>query len=283
MAAMHSSKPLANFPFIRSRNIEEVREAMARVYAKPALVPAHGVTEIDATINRCRLLHSALTYSAHGVAVGLEYPTTDFFSLLVPIRGKGELSCGRTATPLLTGTSAVASAGVSHKVTYDADYEHLILQIDARALTAKLSAMTGATINEPLRMAPQANSEHPAAQSLQRYLPLLVDTASGADPPFPTWWVEQTEQLLMTLFLFGHRHNYSRLLEQDVADAAPLQVRRAEEYIEANCDRAISLEELAELTGISAFSLFSSFKKYRGYSPLSFHSQVRSRRRETSR
>ena len=68
------------------------------------------------------------------------------------------------------------------------------------------------------------------------------------------------------MFLCGHRHNYSRLLEQDVPDAALVQVRRAEEYIEANAQRAIS-----------AFALFRAFRKSRGYSPMEFANQVRLR------
>lgn len=280
---MPFAKPLDRFPYIRSRNIEEVSEAIARVYGKPAIVPARGIKTIEAIINRCRLPHTTLIYSSYGVGVGLDYPETELFSLLVPIHGTGEVCCGRTAAALPTGASAVASAGVAHKANCDADYEHLILQIDARVLAEKLAAMTGAEINNPLRMAPQAEAEHPAAQMLRQYLPLLADTVSAANPPFPVWWVEQTEQLLMTLLLAGYQHNYSHLLEQDAADSSRLHVRQAEEYIEANAERAITLEELATLTGISAFSLFRSFKRYRGYSPLEFLSQMRSRRGGTSR
>ena len=157
------------------------------------------------------------------------------------------------------------STGRSYKSNISADYEHLVLRIDARALTEKLAAMTGATISQPLLMEAQQSVKHPAAQMLQQYIPLLVESLSRATPP-PDWWIAQTEQLVMTLFLCGHRHNYSHLLEQQPRDAAPLQIRRAEEYIETHAQRTVTLEELAEITGVSAFSLFSTFKKYRGYS-----------------
>lgn len=280
---MPSAKPLDKFPFIRSRDIDEVSEAIARVYGRPAIAPARGTKTIEARINRCRLPHTTLTYSSYGVGVGLDYPETEFFSLLVPIHGTGEMFCGQVAVALPTGAGAVVSAGMAHKANHGADYEHLILLIDARVLAEKLAAMTGAEINNPLRMTPQAGSAHPAAQMLKQYLPLLADTVSAADPPFPVWWVEQTEQLLMTLLLAGYQHNYSHLLEQDAADLSRLHVRQAEDYIEANAERAITLEELATLTGVSAFSLFRSFKKHRGYSPLEFLSQMRSRRGGTSR
>jgi transcriptional regulator GlxA family with amidase domain len=82
---------------------------------------------------------------------------------------------------------------------------------------------------------------------------------------------------VMTLFLCGHRHNYSHLLERQPPDASAQQ-RQAEAYIEANAQRTVTLEELAEVTGVSAFSLFSSFKKSRGYSPMTFAARLRAPR-----
>ena len=209
--------------------------------------------------------------------VQIEFPATGFFCQLFPIRGKGDLMIGRTSATLTAGGVALipADAGVSGK--YSDDYEYLVLRINACKLTEKLAALTGAAINEPLRIEPQQNWRHPASQMLQQYIPLLVDTLSDGNPPFPEWWIAQTEQLLMTLFLCGHRHNYSHLLEQDAPDAAARQVRRAEEFIVANAERAVTLEELAEVTGVSGFSLFSAFKKHRGYSPMEFVAQIRPR------
>jgi hypothetical protein len=273
------SNPLDNFPLIRSRDIEEVCDAIGRIFARPAFAPLRGVDKVDATVNNCRLQHVSLAYGAYGADLELEYPETDLFVQFFPLRGKAEIRCGHTAAALIPGAGAVVSPGVSHTANFDADYAHVVLRIDARVLTEKLAAMTGATINAPLRVAPQHDVRQPAAHMLQRYLPLLIKTLGEANPPFPSWWIAQTEQLLMTLFLCGHRHNYSHLFEEAPAEAAPHQVRRTEEYIEANAQRAISLEELAAVTGVSAFSLFRSFKQSRGYSPLEFARQCSRRGR----
>jgi len=273
-----SSKPLDNFPFLRSRDVEEVRDALGRVYAKPALVPAYDLKGFNAVINLCQLKDTALAYGAFGAAVGFDFPATGFFSQLLPIRGTGEIACGRASVALTAGAGVMMSSDLPHKISFSGDCEHLMLQISARTLTDKLTAMTGKTINEPLRMDPLQSSRHSAAQMLQQYLPLLVETLSLVNPPFPDWWIAQTEQLLIVLVLYGYRHNYSQLLQEEAADAAPRQVRHAEEYIEANAQRAITLEELAGVTGVSVFSLFRSFKKHRGYSPLEFLTQVRAKR-----
>jgi hypothetical protein len=273
-----STRPLSKFPLLRSRDVEEVRGCFSRIYATPILMPTGALDDFNATMNGCHLGSVALVYAAFGVATGFEFPATGAVSRLFPIRGSGRSTSGRVSAELAAGAGAMIASDLPHQTQVSGDYEHFVLRVSERALTEKLAAMTGATINKPLRIDPEQNFKHPAAKMLQQYLPLLAATLSDAVPPFPDWWVRQTEQLLLTLMLCGHRHNYSHLLDEDAPDAAPHQVRLAEEYIEANAAKGVTLEELAEITGVSAFSLFSAFRKFRGYSPLEFATQVRSGR-----
>ena len=251
---------------------------MARIYGKRVLIPQHDVEGFNAIINACHVRDTGLLYGTFGAAVSFEFPPVDYFCRLFPLRGTGETAIGHVSSDLTRGTGAVTSAEAPHQTKISADYAHLVLRIDAKALTGKLAALTGATISEPLRMDPRQDFKHPAAKMLHQYIPLLAETLSGATPSFPDWWIAQTEQLLMTLFLCGHRHNYSHLLDQDAPEAALRPVKFAEEYIVANAQRDIRLEDLAEVTGVSALSLFAAFKKYRGYTPLEFIALARSGR-----
>lgn len=64
----------------------------------------------------------------------------------------------------------------------------------------------------------------------------------------------------------------------DILDArapASWQVRRVEEYIEANWDKPITIKELAHRTGVGVRSIFITFKKARGYTPMAFLQRVR--------
>lgn len=176
--------PLQNFPLIRSRNIEEVSEAIERIFAKPVLVPARGAGVLDTTINNCRLKALGVTYRAFGTPIGQNLPETEFVVLKLPIRGSGETTVGRTSIGVSQGIGGLIPSGVETKSHYSADYAHLVLQISSRALTEKLAALTGAAINEPLRMNPQQSFENPTARMLHQYLPLLLNTLDAASPPF---------------------------------------------------------------------------------------------------
>lgn len=278
---MDSIRPLDNFPAIRTFDIEEAREGLARIYVKPTLAPPPPQDGFRAVVNECRLHNVRLVYSSFGAPIGLEFPPAGYFLQMLPVRGRGELVARQSTLPLFAGASATISPDVGYRVRYEADYEAVILKIDKQALTNKLAAMTGASVEEPLWVEPEIDSTRPAAKILQQYLPVLVDTLSAAVAPLPPWWETQTEQLLMTMFLCAHRHNYSHLMADETPDAASWQIRRVEDYIEEHCDSPIQLEDLAEVAGMSAFSLFRSFKKTRGYSPFEFAARMRAKKRDS--
>lgn len=83
---------------------------------------------------------------------------------------------------------------------------------------------------------------------------------------------------MLTCLLLGNRHNHSSRLEQRAPSAASRQVRRAEEFIEANWDQPLTIESLAAVSGSSARSLFHAFKQARACSPMAFIRQVRLQR-----
>jgi AraC-like DNA-binding protein len=69
-----------------------------------------------------------------------------------------------------------------------------------------------------------------------------------------------------------------QLLARQPPSIAPWQVRRVEDYIAANWDQPIGVEDLAAASGASVRSIFRTFKQCRGYSPMEFVKQVRLRR-----
>ena len=76
-------------------------------------------------------------------------------------------------------------------------------------------------------------------------------------------------------FLHANTHNFSRLLERGGRRVTPWQVRRAEEFIEVNWQRPLTLRMIAEATGVSARSLFKAFRGARGCSPTEYVKRVR--------
>ncbi len=88
----------------------------------------------------------------------------------------------------------------------------------------------------------------------------------------------EVEQTILVSLACGISHNYTRFLKIREPDLAPHQVRRVENYIEANWGQPLSIHGLAVVASASARSVFQSFRIHRGYSPMKFVKTVRLRR-----
>ena len=69
---------------------------------------------------------------------------------------------------------------------------------------------------------------------------------------------------LTALLLSGLPHSGSTLLDRPIALPAPAAVRRAEDFIAENAERAISMADIAAAAGVCLRSLQDAFKKARG-------------------
>lgn len=267
---------LDNHPFVHAQSLDEYCECAAKLYTEPRLAIAPKTVAFNATVNSFKFAHSSLSFAGYNATMQLEFPAVDQYLQLIPIRGTGEISSGNHTAIVTPDDCAIISPDHGYKANYSANREMLTLAIDAQALTAKLTALTGVHVNKPLHIELQQVRSAAVARSLREYVELLVDTISTADAQLPHWRIKQGEELVMSMLLCGYEHNYSYLLERDPLLAAERQVREVEEYIDANWQQPITLETLAEVSGVSAFDLCNTFQKIRGYSPLEFSARVRS-------
>jgi AraC-like protein len=278
---MNSAQPLARFPVVSTSDLEELRAGLERANAAPALELVGRARAIRTVLNGCRLQHIRLNYGWYSDALRMRFTQVELASQIFAIGGKaGALIKGISAT-IDSDHSVIVSPGEALTFTNLAESARLVLAMNPVALATKLSAIAGKFCREPLKFDPIQRNTHPAARALRSHFLFLVEQVSTSVAPLPKLVLDEFEQSLIVMFLHANRHNYSQLLEQTPPEVAPEQVRRAEEYIEANWQRAIMLEDLAQVAGVSAFSLFRSFKKSRGYSPMQFLAQVRSRRMRT--
>jgi AraC-like DNA-binding protein len=158
---------------------------------------------------------------------------------------------------------------------HEAGFSDLILRIDTNALQNILTALVGWPVNRKIEFQARSTFSNPRLSYLRR----LIDFAVGQLDDGPDNLLDsaqaELQQLLMVSFLFANPHNYSHLLESKPSDAIRWQVRAAEDYIEANWNQPIYIEEIAKVTGASARSLFQAFRDARGCSPMNFVKSIR--------
>ena len=150
-------------------------------------------------------------------------------------------------------------------------------RIDSKALARKLTAISGIPVISALKMEPLQDLARPEARALRDLFLFVVREVNAAETPMSRLALAEWEQALIVGFLHGNRHSHSHLLERAAPGLAPWQVRRVEEYIEANWNKPIQLEDIAGVTGSSARSIFRAFRQSRGYSPMAFVKNLRLR------
>ena len=266
--------PLSRFRVVGTTNTRSMEEALGLICSKPSIETNGGAEQAHASINSCYLQHIALTY-AKSAGVRLNFPEARWFTQVIPVAGRGEFVLART--PVSTGPErgVVISPGVNFRMNFAAGQEQLSMRIDPGALVRLLTAIHGSPAVKPLKMEPIQDFASPQAQALRDLILLVVGHVSQADKKLPDLVMAELEQGLMVAYLYGNRHNYSRLLEREPCAIASRQVRRVEEYIEANWDQPITMEDLAAVAGASVRSVFRTFRRSRGFSPMTFVKQTR--------
>ena len=150
-------------------------------------------------------------------------------------------------------------------------------RVPLTALENKLAALTGSPVVRRLEFDPVLDLQTPSARAMLGVLDALL-TSIDAAPGAPGQLIRtELESALLVSLLCSSAHNYSDRLDGAVPAAAPWQVQRAENYIEANWNQPISIEDIVAATGSSARSLFRAFHQSRGYTPLQFTKEVRLR------
>lgn len=270
--------PLAAYPRILTRDLDELRKAVTPLYGEGRFSVPRGA-RLDVTANHCTLGAVALTYATHGTPIDITIPQLNAHAELFAMAGRAEARAGRTRTEVGARSAHVGSAGCEQQLRYGADFVQFVLRVDADALARKAEVLIGETLGCQLKFEPQADLAQAESGRLWR---LCLQLAAAMDGAGPLDWPEtaraELEQAILITFLNANRGNASHRLDHVPAASAPWHVLRTEAYIEANWDRPVTIEDLAAETGLSARSLFLGFRRARGCSPIHFARQVRLRR-----
>lgn len=269
--------PQNSRPVLQARSAKVLQEQIVRLFGSGQILDLpDGEDGLDAEGNLRKLPNTEIWRCSYGVPITFKFANQSNFRLQYCLDGSATTFINKVRMPILVEQSCVAPADGSPVVSaYGRGYRQMTLKVNAKSLEEKLAALIGSPANRALEFDPVVNLGTPASKHLRRMTDLLAHSLDSFGPEFSFVAVAEFEQALLVAFLCANRHNYTHLLERRPSDSAPWQVRRVEEYIEANWDRPIYVKDVAAITGLSARSIFRTFQQRRGYSPLAFAKQVR--------
>jgi AraC-like DNA-binding protein len=279
-----SRLPLASFRLFASRDIDETRESVARVFCPHELAPLHRERTLDACHHNAPLYRDAsLNYVQYGAAVRIEPGYLGSFYLLqIPLRGGASVRCGAQhveSHPLLASFPSPTEA---LSMRWEADSPQLIVKMDREALRRRLESLLQAPLGEPLVFDLAADLSTPSAQAVVSFIAYLRSVFDSDAPWLARGLLaEQAENHLLTSMLLCLPHNHSARLQAGREFAAgrssvlPRIVRRAQEYLRAHADAPIALADVCAHVGVGARSLQMAFQRHLGTSPMGFLRDLR--------
>ena len=275
---MISSGPLLQkFPLHNVGGPDALSATIAPYIGENSIAAKGGAQEFQALINLRRLQKISLLYCAFEKPFNVTIPNSTSFLHGFPIRGNAEHFNNGFTIFDSPGAGAVGGPGPV-KLSYGPQFETLALFVRPESLSGALSALVGAPAIAPLKLEKAEHASGAQTSALREIVRIMIREIDREESDPSPILLAELEQAALVAFLSGTSHNHSHLLHAPTRNSAPWQVRRIEDYIEANWDQPITVEALAALTNASARSIFHSFKQYRGYSPMNFAKQVRLKR-----
>lgn len=260
-----------------TRDRDEARDSVARVFCPHRLDLVRPGPGLQARQHVARLGNLAVSYIAYGAEVRIDPgELTSFFLIHLVHSGHSEIRSGGRVMTGGPSMGSVSSATLGLRMHWSADCAHVVLKVDRARLECHLSDLLGESVGRPIEFAPELSLEAGPGAGFRRLVDFVSAELDRDDSLITSpLGVAHIEQSLMTALLTAQPSNYSALLAAPAGAAAPRHVVRAEAYIRAHADTAITIGALADAAGVSARTLFEGFRRFRGTTPMAYVKAVR--------
>jgi AraC-like DNA-binding protein len=272
--------PLHRFPLLPAGAPEAIRDKPISLRPMPAggnagfeLFGYPG--EFTAAGNFVRLKTMGLAYLSYTSAVRIHCSGVDAIRQQFCLNASAVTSFGPHQLRVDPDRPCLIPARTAAIYDFEANFAQLVLYVDAGALRRTLSALTGIPVNQTINFATPTDPQKPELQRLRQLVRFLVSELDREDCQICDLALAEFEQTLLVSFLHANRHNFSHLLERDLRRTAPWQVRRAEEFIEANWNQPLTIEMISAASGVGTRNLVKAFRAARGCSPMTLVKRVR--------
>jgi AraC-like DNA-binding protein len=262
-------------PRLHSRDGETVREFLRGKHLEFEII---GRAALDTHINALYLPDgSYLSYVQYGAPVHTRSKAEGAdYRIQFALDGACETELGKRRYTCAGANAVVTSPDRPHGLRLSADCKRVIAVFSRDALARQLAVLLGAPLRSELVFQPDLDTSHGAGRTLVEYLRLALREFNRPDSALNSpLAIRDFEQLFMTTLLLAHRHNYSALLHGRPASLAPRDVKRAVDYIHANLDAPVTLEDLVSVSGVPGRTLREHFNHFKGMAPMAYLRRAR--------
>jgi AraC-like DNA-binding protein len=274
----NQSRLLSRYPGLNSGDPEFVRQRLAELYGASEFSTSSTNGSFHVRMNHVELPSIGLFYCDYLGDSHFGFPEAGFMRQLFHLDGFAHASVGnRTWAISDKNWARLVPADAPFELDVAERYRHLALRIDRTALQQTLAALLGDASDRELVFDDEPDLNSPLIRSFRRQALFFASEINVIGPEISPIALAEMERSIITGFLLGNRHSFSREFAKPAAFAAPSCIQLVEDYIEANWDTPCDVLVLARIAGVSVRSLFRQFERKRGISPMTHLKRVRLR------
>lgn len=279
LSPLRASPPrlLDDHPVFTSRDIDHAREQVGRIFCAHGLQQTHGTQRLDCHMHRVALGALSLNYLCYGADVDITPGCmNDFYLVQIPLSGQARIGYGKQVIRSDTATASILSPHQPVAMHWQADCAQIMLHIP-RALMEQQMAATLDGCDAPLDyQLALGQREGPAAGWCQ----MVVDLARNIDAHGTGWLQHRAaaaslQDFLLRGLLSQQPHNQNERLQGLATSALPRHVRRAQEFIDAQAEQAITMADVARAACVSERTLQEAFRRHLATTPNAYLRDVR--------
>lgn len=258
-----------------SRDLCEVRDMIASTYCPHSLQLSRRGEALDAWLNHQKLEKVGIGAMGYGADVEIEgIEDEEMLLLMLPLSGSAEIGTKMQTIDSHSDLATVVDSAELRQMRWSADCVQRVVQISNSVVEHHAMMLMGRPLSQKLRFSSEMRI-NPGVSNCWQYAILLAMELGQSSKNSSRAVIDNLETLFILKLLESQPSNYLDQMKPQPCKIAPHHVRRVEQFILANAERSLSLENLVDIGGVSARALFDGFRKFRGTSPMAYLKAVR--------
>lgn len=268
---------LEDHPVFTSRDIDEARQLVGRLFCAHGLEQTRSAEQLDCHMHQVGLGALSLNYLCYGAEVEITPGCLrDFYLIQIPIAGEAVIRYGSQETRSNPSEAVVLSPHQPVAMRWHGDCAQVMLYIPRTLLEQRMAETLGGTCGPLDFQLGLAQNEGPTAG----WCHTVVDLARNIDH-YGTSWLRHgaaaasLQDFLLHGLISQQPHNQGERLRAALAPALPRHVQRAQEFIRAHAEQALTVADIARAACVSVRALEEGFRRHLDTTPNAWLREVR--------
>ena len=274
---MERIKPLAKFPILTTNRVEKAEFQLSESIAELKVTRVSDRRRFLLEMNAVSLGRNSLNYNRFGIDTEtISGPYIDDTFFVIGIGVPTTIYYNNERQVISPQKAAIIGSTEQIKVERPEKSEVLILRVSSSDIWQHFEKLMAKHHRGSLVFNRSIDMNNGPGAMFKRLLEYLINELGYNEMILKNTDLRKSYDEILLNALLALPHNQLEKLKADRHyQVTPGLVRRAEEYIRAHVNEAITISDLLQTCGCSRSVLFSAFRKARGYTPMGFLTEQR--------